>query len=120
LEQRLEVAYRARIEGELVALLADLPAIEARDVATRMSERPIIAGKLRRFAPYVIVNLSFMSLWAATAGAREPVLGLVEGPDLFWPIFSIVGWGGAIGASACRRRRASQVAATEVLPRVLT
>jgi hypothetical protein len=50
-------------------------------------------------------------LWLATAGAREPVLGVVEGSDFRWPSISIVAWGESIGGAIWRERRTTRPAA---------
>ncbi len=104
LEERVAGAYRARTQSELLALVDDLPPMSSRGAATS-SERSVAHRRLRRLGPYVGVNLLLVATWAATTGAREPVLGVVEAPEFFWPAVSILAWGAGIGLSYRRERR---------------
>jgi hypothetical protein len=111
LEQRLEVAFAARVEKDLEPLVADLPPRPA-DIV-----EPARAGRRRRgpdpdhLRAYIAVNLMLVAIWALT------------GAGYFWPLWPIVGWGvGVIADSAgnlggpCRRRSSSRGSSTGRLP----
>jgi Domain of unknown function (DUF1707)/2TM domain len=88
LSERLDRAYAARTQGELSALVADLPS-----VPPRVRRRPVLHGEL---AAYVAVNLMLIVIWAVT------------GAGYFWPIWPLLGWGiglvtGIRGVGPCRR-----------------
>jgi uncharacterized protein DUF1707/2TM domain-containing protein len=89
LSERLDRAYAARTEGELSALIADLPSVPPRG---RVGG-PALQGEL---AAYVAVNLMLIVIWAVT------------GAGYFWPIWPLLGWGiglvtGIRGIGPCRR-----------------
>jgi hypothetical protein len=84
----------------------------SRAVARRSRTPYLVSGRRRQLALYLVVNVLLVSLWMADVGARDPVL--VGNSDFVWPVFSILGWGGAIGVSAWRERR-RLVAATPEL-----
>jgi hypothetical protein len=88
LSERLDRAYAARTQGELSALVADLPS-----VPPRARRRPALQGEL---AAYVAVNLMLIVIWAVT------------GAGYFWPIWPLLGWGiglltGIRGIGLCNR-----------------
>ena len=81
LDERLDRVYAARILGELVPIVSDLPA----------PERPPAPRRRRSYrrpdlVPFIAVNLLLIVIWAAT------------GAGYFWPIWPLLGWGlGLIG-----------------------
>jgi hypothetical protein len=68
LDRRLDLAYAARTRGDLVPLLADLP---AEDERPRRDQQP---GPL---PPFVFVSLVLLAIWAMT------------GAGYFWPMWPI-------------------------------
>jgi hypothetical protein len=104
LEERLESAFGARTQADLVPLTADLP----------RATRPGRPGRRRvslppDFAPYVSVSLMLVGIWALTR------------MGYFWPVWPIMGWGisflapGRLGGS-CRRRSSNPGSSTGRLP----
>jgi hypothetical protein len=90
LSERLDRAYAARTQGELSALIADLPS--APPPPGRVGG-PALQGEL---AAYVAVNLMLIVIWAVT------------GAGYFWPIWPLLGWGiglvtGMRAIGPCRR-----------------
>ena len=79
LDQRTEAAYRARTVDALEALSRDLPADSSRPPEPRRSR--IDPGLAARLAPFVLVNLMLIVIWAAT------------GAGYFWPMWPLLGWG---------------------------
>ena len=110
LEDRLERAFSGRTEGELVPLVADLPAAPASTAAAP-------PGRTRRRGPdrdhlrvYLAVNTMLVLIWALT------------GAGYFWPAWPILGWGigvvlgaGRVGAP-CHPRSSSRASSTARLP----
>ena len=109
LEERLERAFSARTEAELVPLVEDLPP----------ADRParVAPGGRRRRGPdpnhlraYIAVNVMLVAIWALT------------GAGYFWPIWPILGWGVGVLADAgrlpgpCRRRSFNPGSSTGRLP----
>jgi DUF1707 SHOCT-like domain len=93
LEQRLEVALAARTNGELEAVVADLPAVAPRPA-------PRIHPEQRAF---VLTSVLLVAIWALT------------GAGYFWPVWPILGWGLFVlppgrwlGFPACRRNASSR------------
>jgi uncharacterized protein DUF1707/2TM domain-containing protein len=89
LEERLESAFGARTDVELERLVADLPAPPARQPRSR--------GRRPDTAPFVLVSLMLVAIWAFT------------GMGYFWPIWPILGWGISFVSPGrlrgpCRRR----------------
>jgi hypothetical protein len=89
LSERLDRAYAARTQGELTALVVDLPS-----APPRARRRPALHGQL---AAFVVVNLLLIAVWAVT------------GAGYFWPIWPILGWGvgllpGIRGMGMCGQR----------------
>ena len=86
LEQRVELAYRAKSRGELKALFRDLPwdprSRDRREGFWRFQRNLFHAHGVT----YLGVNGMLVGIWAA-AGQGE-----------FWPAGSIAGWGAAFGA----------------------
>jgi hypothetical protein len=89
LEERLETAFSARTEAELVPLVADLP-------APGREPRPRDRSHERA---YVGTMLLLVAIWALT------------GAGYFWPIWPMLGWGIGVVADSgvrlggpCRRR----------------
>ena len=80
LDERLGRAYAARTRGELLALLADLPAPERRvpPAVPRRHGHKDLGAHLRT---YVLVSLLLVVIWLAT------------GAGAFWPAWAILGWG---------------------------
>jgi uncharacterized protein DUF1707 len=70
LEERLGAAYAARIRGDLLPLLADLP-----------SPAPPVARRPRRsipaLPPFVVIGLMLVAIWA------------LSGAGYFWPAWPI-------------------------------
>ena len=77
LEERLERALAARTEGELAALVADLP--PAAEPAP--APRPARASRWDRRARFTAVSVLLVAIWALT------------GAGYFWPVWPILGWG---------------------------
>ena len=72
LAERLGVAFAARTQGELDALLGDLPA----------QGPQATAGATRRHVrTFLLVNALLVSIW------------LLTGAGYFWPMWPILGWG---------------------------
>jgi hypothetical protein len=72
---------------------------------------PDRGGRARQLVAYVVVNALLVCLWMAEVGARDPLL--VGNSEFFWPIISILGWGGAMGISTWRDGRRVLAAAPE-------
>jgi hypothetical protein len=96
LEERLERAFSARTEAELVPLVADLPA--AKVSAPREDRRGRWRWDGEHVRAYVGVCAMLVAIWALTGGGY------------FWPIWPILGWGIGVLADGgrlgrpCRRR----------------
>jgi Domain of unknown function (DUF1707) len=107
LEERLELAFEARTDADLVPLTADLPAPAARVPAPRGLARRLPARP--DFGPYVGVSVMLVAIWALT------------GMGYFWPIWPILGWGssfvftGSLGGP-CRRRSSNRASSTARWP----
>jgi len=103
-EERVQRAFAARTQAELIELTQDLPATRHRAEIPRRGELwP------RRVGAYIVGNALLVSVWMAEVGAKDPlVLGESEFP---WPVLSIVAWGGALGVSRWRERRRRFIAA---------
>jgi hypothetical protein len=102
LEQRVELAYRARTRGDFAVLTRDLPAVPAGDPGRRTPGRPT-PGR-RQLAPFVAVMVVLVAVWAVT-GAGYPC-----------PVWPALGWGlplllGSRGVGACGARRVTPGAA---------
>ena len=74
LDERLDRVYASRTLGELVPVVADLPAPSPRERPRGRTIRPDVAA-------YLAVNLLLIVIWAAT------------GAGYFWPIWPLLGWG---------------------------
>jgi len=82
LDERLDRVYASRTLGELVPVVADLPAPSPRERPRGRTIRPDVAA-------YLAVNLLLIVIWAAT------------GAGYFWPIWPLLGWGiGLMGPCA--------------------
>ena len=79
LEQRVGAAYGARTNGDLVALLRDLPAAAPRRAAGRHARR-----EEHGWAAFVQVNALLVAIWA------------LGGAGYFWPAWVIAWWGLAL------------------------
>ena len=77
LDERLDRVYAARTLGELVPVVADLPAPAPRERRAAPRDRTIRPD----VAVYLAVNLMLIVIWAAT------------GAGYFWPIWPLLGWG---------------------------
>jgi len=77
LEERLELALAARTEGELAALVADLPPAAEPAPAPGASRSRGWGGRAR----FVAVSVLLVAIWALT------------GAGYFWPVWPILGWG---------------------------
>ena len=87
LEERIELATRAQWRSDLRALTFDLP-LDARAGARRAWAR-MDAAMLRMHAgTYVAVNGAMVGTWALAGGGE------------FWPAWTLVPWGMALGAHA--------------------
>jgi Domain of unknown function (DUF1707)/2TM domain len=86
LDERIGHAYAARTGAELEQVTADLPAEPGpyRQVR-RIKQRRELATHA---VVYLIVNLALVAIWAVTW------------QGVFWPIFSIAGWGVALAIHA--------------------
>ena len=100
LEQRTDSALTATTQGELDALLADLPRV--RDARTRERKRE---KERRAFAEhvrtYAMVMVLLVAIWALT------------GMGYFWPVWPALGWGIGVfchGAATPRRRAPRAIA----------
>ncbi len=114
-EERVQLAYGARTREELALLTEDLP--RAARTPSRGRRRPSRARiRARQLAAYVGVNATLTALWMGDVGAADPLV--VGNSDFPWPLFSIVGWGSALGLSMWRGRR--RCAARARAPRELT
>jgi uncharacterized protein DUF1707/2TM domain-containing protein len=87
LEERLDRVYSARTGGELDQVLQDLPRVRL------PAERHRRQARRRKdfhahLAPYVMVNLLLVVIWALT------------GAGYFWPIWPLLGWGVGLAAHA--------------------
>ena len=80
LEERIDGALMARTNGELDALLTDLPAMpdRKRAVARREAARNGYSEHLRT---YLMVMALLVTIWALT------------GMGYFWPVWPALGWG---------------------------
>lgn len=104
LDQRTEEAYGARTVEALGALSCDLPDDSLR--APKPARVRIDPGLAGRIAPYVLVNLVLIAIWAATGGGY------------FWPLWPLLGWGiglvshgrGPRGHGRCRALETSEAA----------
>ena len=83
LDERLGVAYAARLRADLLPLLADLPAPPAAPRA-RTRRRP-----LPDVVPLVVLAATLIAIWALT------------GAGYFWPVWPI----GAVALSTVKHRR---------------
>jgi hypothetical protein len=97
LEERLERAFSARTDAELVPLVADLPA--ATVSAPRGDRRERRRWDSEHVRAYVGVSVMLVAIWALT------------GAGYFWPIWPMLGWGVGVLADSggrlgrpCRRR----------------
>jgi hypothetical protein len=87
LEERLELATRAEWRSDLRALTFDLPR-DPRASGARGLAR-VNAAMLRMHAgAYATVNGGLVAIWALTGGGE------------FWPAWSLVPWGAALGGHA--------------------
>ena len=89
LEGRLERALSARTEGELVPLVADLPAGPAPASSAPRSRSP----RRPDLVPFVAVSVMLVAIWALT------------GMGYFWPAWPILGWGSSFVMPAGRLGR---------------
>ena len=84
------MAYRARTQPELEALLRDLPAPVPAPARRRLGRGE---RELRQHAAsYVVVNLMLIGIWAAT------------GAGYFWPVWPLLGWGAGLALHAWQVR----------------
>jgi Domain of unknown function (DUF1707) len=74
LEERLEMAFAARTEGDLAPLVADLPA------EPPPRPRPVRAGGDGERRAFVATSILLVAIWALT------------GAGYFWPVWPILGW----------------------------
>ena len=82
LAERLGVAFAARTQGELDALLSDL----------RAQQPQTTAGALRHHVrTFLLVNALLVSIW------------LLTGAGYFWPMWPFLGWGVGLLAHALAR-----------------
>jgi len=100
--ERMEKAYTAKTYGDLSVLTADLPPSIA-PIPTVLDHRPPRpvppANPRHSFRQHVVaytwVNGFMISVWA--------LISLVSGhPLFFWPIWTLLGWGAALGSHALR------------------
>ena|SRR3712207_1588048 len=90
LEERTALAYRARTQPELEALLRDLPSPTPAPARRQLGRAE---RELRQHAAsYVVVNLMLIGIWAAT------------GAGYFWPIWPLLGWGAGLALHAWQVR----------------
>jgi Domain of unknown function (DUF1707) len=103
LEERLEAAFAARTEAELVPLVADLPPDPARPAPRRRA-----AGRRGELRAFAATSILLVAIWALT------------GAGYFWPVWPILGWGVFVMAPvlpspmrgtfpACRRNASSRL-----------
>ena len=92
--ERTEQVLAARTLGDLDPLFGDLP-------TRRYGRAPRSRRRLRReFRTYVVVNAVFVAAWLETT---EPDGYGADGrTGLFWPAWSIVGWGLILVSRALR------------------
>jgi Domain of unknown function (DUF1707)/2TM domain len=79
LAERLGVAFAARTQGELHALLGDLPAQGPQQTA---------GPRRRHVRTFLLVNALLVSIW------------LLTGAGYFWPMWPFLGWGIGLAAHA--------------------
>jgi Domain of unknown function (DUF1707)/2TM domain len=79
LADRLGVAFVARTQGELHALLGDLPAEGPQQTA---------GPRRRHVRTFLLVNALLVSIW------------LLTGAGYFWPMWPFLGWGIGLAAHA--------------------
>jgi Domain of unknown function (DUF1707) len=81
LDERLGLAYAARLRADLLPLLADLP--------TPAAPRPRARRRVPNVIPLVVLAATLIAIWALT------------GAGYFWPVWPI----GAVALSAVKHRR---------------
>lgn len=86
LDERLGVAYAARLRADLLPLLADLPTPAAPRPRTRRRAVPDVV-------PLVVLAATLIAIWALT------------GAGYFWPVWPI----GAVALSSFKHRRGACV-----------
>ena len=79
LEERLGLAYAARTRGELAALRADLPALDAGRRAPAARPAADAGGRAARVAGWLALAVLLVAIWALTGGGY------------FWPVWPILG-----------------------------
>jgi hypothetical protein len=100
LEERVELAYHATTRADLAALMRDLPSHRGRRARERLAKANREAWRAH-LTSYAAVNGGLVGLWALT------------GTGEFWPAWSLVPWGMALGwhgmaARATARRLGSR------------
>ena len=93
LDHRTGVVLRSRTRRDLEEVLADLPPL-AEPVAAPVRANAKAAGtqalriwRVAVLAPWAMFGVFFVLIW------------LVTGAGYFWPVWPIMGWGLAVGAS---------------------
>lgn len=100
LEERLSLAYAAHTRGELAALRADLPPLEAPRPAGASSTRRVTAERASRLGGWIALSVLLIAIWALT------------GAGYFWPVWPILGTAFGVfgdsrrgtGGHGCRHR----------------
>lgn len=100
--ERMERAYAAKTYGDLAALTADLPPLVPPIPAVldhKPPQRTHPANQRHSFRQHLLAyawaNGFMIGLWALASLAAGHLL-------LFWPIWTILGWGVALGSHALR------------------
>jgi hypothetical protein len=100
--ERMEKAYVAKTYGDLSVLTADLP-LQIPPTPTVLDHKPPKPAPptnhrhnfRQHLLAYTWVNGFMISLWALASVISGHVL-------FFWPIWTILGWGAALGSHALR------------------
>ncbi len=98
--ERMQIAFEAKTLGELEGLTKDLPRLPPPLPDDRHDPRPDAAAVMRwRFyrhlLSYACVNGFLILLWLVVSIAAGRLV-------FFWPIWTLLGWGIAVGSHAVR------------------